>query len=79
MKNFCYNKDTKMKERNKKCFKLSIIYGEKANEQVKLGRQGSAKGRRDTAKEKKYQEGTKSDDSCLFRGESLRKERIKYS
>lgn len=52
MKNFCYNKDTKMKERNKKCFKLSIIYGEKANEQVKLGRQGSAKGRRDTAKEK---------------------------
>ena len=61
-----------MKERNKKCFNLSIKYGDKANEQLTFSRQGSAKSRRDTAKIK-YQEGTKSDDSCSFGGESLKK------
>ena len=52
MKIFCYNKGTKMKERNKKCFNLSIKQGEKTDEQLKFSRQGSAKSRRDTAKNK---------------------------
>ena len=52
MKNLCYNKDTKEKEKNKKCFNLTKNKKENSNARIETAERGSAKCRRDTAKEK---------------------------
>ena len=72
MKNICYNKDTKEKETNKKCFKFSIRRNQCTIEIA--NQEDQQKGRRDTSKEKNGKEGTKSDDSLPSRGESLKRQ-----
>ena len=73
MKIICYNKATKEKETNKKCFNLTKNNRSKTDARVIASQTRDLASVAGTQQKISYKEGTKSDDSLRCGGGSLKK------